>query len=72
MSEAGLWWLFHRKHWSDDVRSAIKRLYCGCCWQDRHVKVTPRLDKTHDAPTGAPLPDPSDYEWKKLIARYRS
>jgi hypothetical protein len=35
-------------------------------------RVRPRIEKTRDDPTGDPLPDPEMYEWKKLIARYRS
>ena len=72
MSGAGLWWLFHRKHWPHDIASARKRLYCSLCRLSRRVKVMPAIDKTHDAPTGPKLEDPTDYEWKKLIARYRS
>ena len=72
VSGAGLWYLFYRKHWTDELRDVMRRLYCGRCWQQRHVKIKPQLDKTHDAPTGAKLTDPPDYEWKKLIARYRS
>ncbi|MEP7007328.1 MAG: hypothetical protein ABI810_15185 [Sphingomonas bacterium] len=72
MSGAGLWYLFYRKHWNDDIESARKRFYCSLCRLTRRVRTTPRIDKTQDAPTGPPLQDPSDYEWKKLIARYRS
>jgi hypothetical protein len=72
MSGAGLWYLFYRKHWSDDLASARKRFYCSLCRLSRRVKIIPSIDKTHDAPTGPKLEDPTDYEWKKLIARYRS
>lgn len=72
MSGAGLWYLFYRKCWPDDLRAARERLYCALCWGQRRVKIAPRLDKTNDEPTGPLLENPSDYEWKKLIARYRS
>lgn len=72
MSGAGLWYLFDRKHWNDDLRSARQRLYCALCFANRRVKIRPRIDKTHEGPTGPKLPDPSDHDWKKLIARYRS
>ena len=72
MSGAGLWYLFYRKHWSDDIESVRKRLYCSLCRLTRRKRITPRIDKTHDQPTGPQLEDPPMYEWKKLIARYRS
>ncbi|MCW3848126.1 hypothetical protein OF829_12820 [Sphingomonas sp. LB-2] len=72
MSGAGMWYLFDRKRWPDDIPSARKRFYCSLCRCNRRVKIRPQIDKTHDTPTGPKLPDPSDYDWKKLIARYRS
>lgn len=72
LSGVGLWWLFHRKRWSDHVGEITRRLYCGRCHARNGMKVSPRLDKTKDAPTGKPLENPSDHEWKRLIARYRS
>ncbi|WP_066793549.1 hypothetical protein [Sphingomonas soli] len=72
MSGAGLWYLFHRRHWRDDVASVCQRFHCPHCLLARRAKIRPLIEKTKDAPTGPKLEDPSDYEWKKLIARYRS
>jgi hypothetical protein len=72
MSGAGLWWLFERKRWNNGITEARRRLYCSYCRCADRSKVMPRIDKTNDAPTGALLPDPPIYEWKKLVARYRS
>jgi len=72
MSGPALWWLFYRRHWSDDLASATKRFYCSYCRRTDRTKIAPRIDKTQEPPTGDPLEGPTDYEWKKLIARYRS
>ena len=72
MSGAGLWWLFQRNRWQDALEDAKRRLYCSRCLKRNRRKVAPWIDKTRDAPTGAPLPDPPDHEWKRQIARYRS
>ncbi|AJP73424.1 hypothetical protein TS85_18975 [Sphingomonas hengshuiensis] len=72
VSGGGLWYLFYNRHWSDNVREAPRRLFCARCRVRNGKKVAPRIEKTKDAPTGDSLPDPSDYEWKKLIARHRS
>ncbi|MCW3847351.1 hypothetical protein OF829_08865 [Sphingomonas sp. LB-2] len=69
---AALWKLFDRKGWRDDVQSAARRFHCAYCRKQDGSLVRPRLDKTKDPPTGAVLPLPSDAEWKKLTARYRS
>ncbi len=73
VSGAGLWWLFQRRRWFDDsVQRAARRLYCSLCHHRYRRKVVPWIDKTKDPPTGQPLLDPPEHEWKRLIARYRS
>ncbi len=72
MSGPGLWWLFHRRRWPDAIGDVKRRMYCMACRQRRRERIRPIIDKTKDAPTGAPLQLPGDHDWKKLIARYRS
>lgn len=72
MSGAGLWWLFRRKGWADTLEDVRRRFYCARCHAQRRRKLSPAIDKTRDAPTRAPLPDPPPHEWKRQIARYRS
>lgn len=69
---AAVWWLFQRKRWNDDLMDAARHFHCGPCSENGAGRQAPWIDKTRDEPTGEPLPLPSDYEWKKLIARYRS
>ncbi len=72
VSGAGLWWLFYQRRWPDNIGDVPRRLWCTPCRIRHRRKIMPKLERTQDAPTGDPLPDPDMYEWKKLIARYRS
>lgn len=72
LSGAGLWWLFHRRRWDDDLSQAPSRFFCTRCSLSSPRKVLPLIARTRDSPTGDPLPDPDMHEWKRLIARYRS
>jgi hypothetical protein len=72
MSGPALWYLFYRRRWPDAITDVKRRLYCMNCRQRRRQRIMPIIDKTKDAPTGDLLQAPSDYEWKKLIARNRS
>jgi hypothetical protein len=65
-------WLFHRRRWPDAIDDVKRRMYCMACRQRRRERIRPMVDKTKKAPTGAPLLLPSDYDWRKLIVRYRS
>jgi hypothetical protein len=69
---AAMWKLFDRKRWDDHIASAARRFHCAYCRKQDGSLVRPKLAKTKDDPTGAALELPSDYEWKKLVARYRS
>ncbi|MBO9712629.1 MAG: hypothetical protein J7495_06925 [Sphingomonas sp.] len=60
------------RRWGDSLPDAKRKLYCTPCRTRDRLRIAPWIDKTKSTPTGDPLPDPPLYEWKKLIARYRS
>jgi hypothetical protein len=69
----GLWWLFHRKGWPDDFRSARAKMWCTRCRRSTGQKVRPRLlelvrSKSERLIT---LPMPSEREWKRIVNRVR-
>ena len=67
-SPAGLWWLFQRKHWEDEMRGrAGSRFRCVRCGSSGA-----RLDAVREPPTLSKLPDPPEAEWKRACSRYRS
>jgi hypothetical protein len=61
-----LWWLFHRKGWSDDFADAVRRFRCTACDRKRA-----RLYLVRE-PTTRELPMPSEDGWRRAIARFRS
>jgi hypothetical protein len=64
--------LFHRRRWPDPIADVKRRFYCMNCRQRGRQRIMPIIERTREPPTDEPLQAPSDYEWKKLIARYRS
>lgn len=67
-SPAGLWWLFTRKRWSDNLRDAAKRFRCVRCG-GTHVQLA--AVKT-PATIHGKYPGPPQPEWKRACSRYRS
>ena len=68
-----LWWLFERRRWNDELKGIGRRFWCSECQIAKARKARdPTLTITEGAPTGMPLPWPSDREWKRLVSRYRS
>ena len=68
-----LWWLYHRRAFSDHVRDFPKRLYCSrCLTVSGKRRRTLRWEKTREEPSGPSLPWPDEAEWKRMLRRYRS
>ena len=69
----GLWWLFHRKGWPDDLRSARAKMWCKRCRQSAGVKVRPRrIDLVKPYPSRTiTLPLTDEREWKRIVNRFR-
>jgi len=65
---AGLWWLFKRKHWSDNLSDAAKRFRCVRCGDNRALLAAVRVPAT----IPDRYPDPPQAEWKRACSRYRS
>jgi hypothetical protein len=61
-----LWWLFHRKGWSDHFQDAAPRFRCTLCSRRRARLYLVREETTR------PLPMPSETDWKRAVARFRS
>lgn len=67
-----LWWMFDRRGWDDDLPRALRRFYCARCWRRRHVAERPRFAIATVPPEGPQFAYPPEWEWKRLISRYRS
>lgn len=69
----GLWWFFHRKGWSEDLRDVRGKMWCRACRKSIGQKVRPRhIDLLTEYPKGMiTLPLPDEREWKRLVSRYR-
>jgi hypothetical protein len=69
----GLWWLFHRKGWPDDFRSARAKFWCRRCRESTGEKVRPRLLELvrSNSERLITLPMPSEREWKRIVNRVR-
>lgn len=68
-----LWWLFRKKSWDDDLKSAPGRFWCRPCATKcgRKVKRATLLLVTDEAEDhGLPFPDIG--EWKRAVSRFRS
>lgn len=72
LSGRGVWWLFHQRRWEGSMSAVAKRFWCAACFVGSRKKVAPKIDATRDQPTGDPLLDPDEREWKRLVSRYRS
>ncbi len=72
LSGHGVWWLFRQRRWDGHVNQLAKRFRCAACFEQSGIKVSPNVQATRDHPTGAPLPDPDERDWKRLVSRYRS
>jgi hypothetical protein len=67
------WWKWHQRGWDDRLWMVPARLYCRQCWHSRSRRVIgPALALCHDKPAPIDWRYPSDGEWNRLIARYRS
>ena len=67
-----LWWYFHRREWPDRFRDVQRRCVCRLCLENSGSKVRdPRLELVNDAPTGEPMPMPTQAEWKRELRRRR-
>ena len=67
-----IWWLFEKKGWCGFLSDVPRRLYCGQCRTDGHKVRGARVTITNGPPGETPYPYPSEYEWKRFVARYRS
>ena len=68
-----VWWLFQRKGWEGLMREVPRRLICSHCWAERYERVrSPRVEITGERPEKTPLGYPTEREWKRFVARYRS
>lgn len=68
----GLWWLFHRKRWSDEFRDMPERFYCARCHMTGGEKVRPIHIGASERQFQKALPMPDDREWKRALRRFRS
>lgn len=69
----GLWWYFHRRGWSDDLRLACDRMWCVPCSRAKGRKVRPArltLIRSNDADL-VKLPMPDERDWKRAVNRFR-
>ena len=68
----GLWYLFQKRGWRDRFNDVRRRTYCQACLDKDQLKVRlPRLELVHEAPTGDPLPLPTQPEWRRALSRNR-
>lgn len=73
MDGLGLWWLFERKRWPDELWKVGDRCYCSRCWQLGRGKVRrPAILLTHEQPEGPLFPAPDERTWKRIVNRQRS
>lgn len=71
-SSHALWWLFHRRGWADRFRDVQRRAVCTICLVHTGEKVRdPELELVEEPATGAPLPMPSELDWKRELRRRR-
>lgn len=69
----GLWWMFEKRHWNEELRDIGLRFYCGECWKLHRKKVRqPKMEVVEDDAEGPLLPGPDEYEWKRIVNRQRS
>lgn len=67
-----LWWLFHRKGWSDTFREVRRRCLCLMCLHRLGLKVRdPRFELVDEPPTDSSLPMPTELDWKREMRRRR-
>ena len=71
LSGARLWWLFHRKRWSDQFRDMRGRFYCTQCQIRYGKRVRPTYIGASDQPSQKELPMPDEREWKRALRRFR-
>ncbi|THD35697.1 MAG: hypothetical protein E7773_10140 [Sphingomonas sp.] len=61
-----LWWLFERKHWDGNLKSATHRFKCTKCGAGAFLTWS----RSKEANTSLPMPSAAD--WKRAISRFRS
>jgi len=67
-----LWWLFQRKGWDDDFRSARFRFWCRKCSEIAGHKVKQaRIELTSAEIVTHSLPWPQGADWKNFLSRHR-
>lgn len=72
LSSHALWWLFHRKGWSDRFDDVKKRCLCVMCLHRTGAKVRdPELELVDEGPTDTSLPMPNELNWKRELRRRR-
>ena len=72
LSAPGLWWLFNRKGWRDDLRDVQRRYFCLMCWHSGGHRIHfPELELVDEEPTDSSLPLPSPLDWKRELRRRR-
>ena len=67
---AGLWLMFEKKNWDEDLRTARDHFYCPACKRMSGRKIAPVM-KLVDEPETVSLPLPDSATWKRAISRRR-
>ncbi|MGQ0278481.1 MULTISPECIES: hypothetical protein [Sphingopyxis] len=69
----GLWWLFQRKMWDDDLGRAREKFWCARCKARTGKRIRPvRLDLVEPGKDDIRLPMPDEREWKRALSRFRA
>ena len=69
----GLWWLFERKGWNDNLRGIAAHLYCKKCRDAFGDRVRgPRIELVKESDDDLCLPLPDHRTWKRALTRFRS
>ena len=69
----GLWWLFERKGWSDNLSDIARHLFCKECRATYGQRVRPpRIELVAETDDDLQLPLPDERVWKRAINRFRS
>jgi hypothetical protein len=72
LDAVALWWWFEQRGWNDDLPRAYRRLYCEACLVHHGRVFRPWAEITRDQPDPDQPPYPTEREWKRIVARYRS
>lgn len=69
----GIWWLFERRMWDDDLRRARERFWCVRCRERTGSRVRPvGIELVEPRADDIALPMPDEREWKRAVSRFRA